>query len=376
MTSLASYIHEYFDTEYGSDSFCYIYECSLKYLVKAISASTFHKRLKSITDKSVKVFRLGLISEGYYILNLKLFLVRVYALKRTEGWNIKHELRDIHLMKKDRLYISRFFNCPEIIAKVKEIITQIGGKKYLPTIAELKDLCIRIVKFTEKKLRPLINNLISTKLKFLIECGSIDTETVRCEFKTKMIQIFYWVSPYRKENLNHWAMSMIKPIKNHAINLINFYVTKKRARMYEENGVYKVMETSVTRIDDETDLSNLLTDEGETKQMLETNLAIQQVVNKYCITEKRSRAFKIMSGVYDEEFTSWLKTNGHLPHNSTMDNSDLQDRSPVEKFLKLVSKFVQIKWEFFKLLLKSVRESLSVQLDLPQEDNCYAAASI
>jgi hypothetical protein len=232
----------------------------------------------------------------------------------------------------------------------------LGGRKEIPTIASLKTTLIRVMEMAEIKLRPLINNLLWTKLKFLIQCGSVDFESVKGELKAKVIQTFYWLAPYRKESINHWVMSMIKPIKNYAVNLINFYTTKKRTRMTEENGEYKVIEIPIDSLDNSDSVSPELIQNTES---LENKITVTQIIRRYGITTKRITAFKLMSGVYDENFTAWLKDKKYVGANSHLDNTDFQEQTSNEMFLRLVAKFVKLKWSYFKTLILRIKERLS-----------------
>jgi hypothetical protein len=349
-TSLAKFISDYFEVPCGSKDFLYIYSSSLKYLTKTITAGTMHKRIKTVTNKSVKVFRLQLVNVGYYLLNVKMWLIHSYANKRNPKWNGRAELDSMGIMKYDKLYLPQFVSDPELRSQVKAMMFQLGGKVGIPTIKSLKETLIKVVQLAEVKLKPLINNLLWTKLKFLVQCGSLDFESVKGELKAKMIQTFYWLAPYRKESINHWVMSMIKPIKNHAINLINFHTTQKRTRMIEENGVYKVVETSVDSVEEDR-----LGDMGAVVEDIESKIVAQQLIDRYGITAKRITAFKLMAGVYDEKFTTWLKEHQYISNNSNFDNTDFQEQVRNKFFLKLVARYVKLNWLYFKNLILSIR---------------------
>jgi hypothetical protein len=356
--SLAKYIHDYYDVEYDNPIFLYLYECSLKYLTKTISASVFHKRIKKvITSKSVKVFRLKLIENGYFLLNVKMFILHACSFKRFKTWNVEDKYEEFEILGKDKVYLKKFFYDKELNQHTKAITFQLGGKNKLPCLMYLKELCTKIILSADTKLKPLINNLVWTKLKFLIQSGSLDIETVKSEIKAKMVQTFYWLSPFKKSNIQHWVMSLIKPIKNHTINMINFHTTKKRVRMVEENGIYTVVEKSIDGMENE-DKSKYFTDHGETHEQIENKLTVKQLLKRYGITERRIKAFKVMSGVYDEAFTSWLKNKGYIAPNSNMDNTDFQEQTSYSLFLKLVSKFVKMKWAYFKRLIQKLKFEL------------------
>jgi hypothetical protein len=353
MTSLAKYISNYFEVNFGSAEFLYIYSSSLKYLTKAITAGELHKRVKTITNKSVKVYRLQLVNEGYYLLNVKMWLIHAYANKKNCSWDGLAELKAMGIMKNDRKYLPMFIEDPELKAQVSAVMFQLGGRLSIPTISKLKGLLVSVMELADVKLRPLINNLLWTKLKFLVQCGSLDFESVKSELKAKMIQTFYWLAPYKKESVNHWVMSMIKPIKHHAINLINFHTTQKRTRMIEEDGVYRVVETSMDSIEEDT-----LGDSGRMSTNLEAKLIAQQLIDRYGITEKRIRAFRLMAGVYDEQFTEWLRCNKYISGNSNFDNTDFQEQVRNKFFLKLVARYVKLSWTYFKNLIAKIRERL------------------
>jgi len=355
--SLARYIHEYFEVEYGSKMFNFIYLNCVKYLTKTISASEFHKRMKRVSDESIKVFRLGLVEKGYFIFNVKMYLIRACSLKRMKVWNNEAEMKAAGIFKRDREYLPGVLYDVELCNQVKAITFQLGGRDKIPTTAELQLLCAEIVIQAEKRLKPLISNLIWTKLKFLIQCGSIDMESVRCEIKAKMIQTFYWLTPFKKLSLDHWVMTMIQPIKNHMSNLLYFHTTQKRKRLYEEQGVYKSIEVSMQTLEDESK-STMFSDESKTGDQLEIRMSVRQLVRKHGVTRQRLAAMRLMCGVFDEKFTLWLKDNNYIASCSNMDNTDFQEQSPTYLFLKLVSRFVQIKWEYFKKFIIRMREDL------------------
>jgi hypothetical protein len=358
MRSLSKYIHEYFDVEYGSTEFMHIYGCSLKYLTRAITAGDLHKRLKRVSVKSIKVYRMQLVNEGYYLLNVKMWIIHAYANKRNNKWDPQTELETMGIMKRDRMYLPLFTKDVELRDQVQAITFQLGGRSEIPTISALKELLVKVMLLAEVKLKPLINNLLWTKLKFLIQCGSVDFESVKCELKAKMIQTFYWLAPYKKADINHWVMSMIKPVKNFAINLIKFYTTQKRTRMILEDGVYRVLEVSISMISDEnSDNENLISDNRQTQISVEKQILAEQLIKRYGITQKRSKAFRLLSGVYDIGFTSWLRRKKHISANSNFDNTDFQEQTDNTIFLRLVAKFVGLKWAYFRKLILRIRKN-------------------
>jgi hypothetical protein len=354
MTSLSKYIADYFGIKMGSPEFIQTYGDSLKYLTKTITASELHKRLKKISTRSIKVYHLHIVNEGYYLLNVKMWLIHSYANARNSKWDGDVELKAMDIMKRDRMYLPMFTQDSELRAQVKNIMAQLGVRSEIPTIAQLKALLVRVMAMAEVKLKPLINNLLWTKLKFLIECGSLDIESARGDFKAKIIQTFYQQAPYRKESILHWVMSMIKPIKNHAINLIKFYTTKKRVRMIEEDGVYKVVEVSMDTLEEDK-----LGDLGAVSLDIETKIMANQVYVRYGITQKRIKAFKLLSGTYDEGFTQWLRDEKHINANSNFDNTDFQEQVKNKVYLRLVSAYVGVKWFHFKKLLGHIKRKLS-----------------
>ena len=366
MRSLSKFITDYFEIETDSFAFKHIYGASLKYLTKTISSRELHKRLKKVSGKSIHVYRLQLTNDGYYILNIKMWLIHAIANKRNPAFDSKKELKNMGIMKRDRELLEKFSSDSELRKQISAIVFQLGGRKNIPTISRLKSLLVSIIEMAEVKLKPLINNLIWTKLKFLIQCGSLDLESVRCEFKAKIVQTFYWQMPYQKENVYHWVMSMIKPLKNHAINLIHFHTTQKRGRMTEEDGVYVVNESPIDSIENE----KLLGDNNVVTVNIESKIEAQQLIRKYAITQKRIKAFKLMSGVYDKGFTQWLRETRQISANSNLDNTDLQEQISNITFLKLVSKYVKLKWKYFRRVILSIRNTLEL------EGYCYGNSAV
>jgi hypothetical protein len=300
-----------------------------------------------------------------------MWLIHSYANARNLKWDAEEALRAMDIMKRDRLYLPMFTRDPELRAQVKVITAQLGGKSEIPTIEGLKNLLVKVMLMAEQKLKPLINNLLWTKLKFLIECGSLDIEAARGDFKAKIIQTFYQQAPYKKSSILHWVMSMIKPIKNHAVNLIKFYTTQKRVRMIEEDGVYKVIETSMDAVEEDS-----LGDSGETSASIEAKILADQVMKRYGITARRVKAFKLLSGTYDPGFTQWLKSNDFISAGSNYDNTDLQEQIKPRSFLKLVAKFVGVKWFYFKKLILRIQQNLSEEGGSASDNYSYSTDSM
>lgn len=364
MQSLATFVSDYFGVECGSKQFLHIYGCSLKYLTKTISAGEFHKRLKKISDESIKTYRLELTNSGYYLLNVKMWLIQSYANKRNPKWNPNLRLISMKILNRDKKYLPMFLNDSELRDQVKAIVFQLGGSKFIPSISTLKKLLVDVMQWAEVKLKPLINNILWTKLRFLIQCGSIDIDSIRCELKTKIVQTFYWLAPYRKENINHWVMSMIKPIKNYVINLINFHTTKKRNKMVEEeDGRYRNVDVPIDLVANES-----LTDDGIMTEKLENTIVVNQLLRRYGVTKKRIKAFKLMSGIYDLDFTNWLRSNRHISKNSNFDNTDFQEQTRNESFLRVISEYVKLEWVYFKRIILHMRKKL--------EGNLYSRSRI
>jgi hypothetical protein len=315
-----------------------------------MSASRFHKLVKCISSRSIKDFRLGLTNIGYYILNLKMYVL--HSIAKTVDKTLSDTIR-----KKDKQYAVFFFKDKMLKTTVKMLKAQF---KVLPSLNEIKVLLVKVSAMADVKLKPLINNIVWRRLKFLSYSNSIDLESIRAELKAKLVQSFYWLMPYKKETVYHWVMTMIKPLKNHAINLVNFYTTKKRVRMYEDHeGKYKVKEISIDAIlSDENREGMQLSDGNEYKVNVENKVALKQVYDRFAITSKRILAFKLLSGTFDGEFTQWLRANKYISGLSNMDNTDYQDKEDPMLFLRLVAAFVGIRWDHFYRMITRIRSSL------------------
>ena len=371
--SLARMIMQYFDFDSDSKEFSFIYLNSVKYILHHVSASEFNRRVKIVSKKSAKDFRLMLSNSGYCTFLLKLHVIDALANTRTKNFNIKASRKKFKIKKTDRLILDTVYKDKEIKQRVAAIVKEFGNKGNMPTMEEITATLVEVLKRMEAR----INNIVRKKLHFIVSSNNMDDEDMKVELRSKLIQSYYWSLPANK-SLEHWTMSMNSILTNATINLIEHWTYQKRARMFKDtDGSFKLREsTSNVKIAGDEDDFDVQVEDHEISKTFERNIfssiSTEQLWKKFVTTEKRSLIFKVMMGIYDESFTDWLKAEKYITR--TQDNSDFQDAVDNYDFLATVARFVKMKTKKFFRLIERMRIALN-QYNRGDDTYGYAAAA-
>jgi hypothetical protein len=363
--SLAKLICVYFDIPSTSKEFEFVYLNSVKYLIRAISASEYHKRVKTVSKRSVKKFRLQITSSGYYILNLKLHVINAVAFRRRKDFSLELCCATHEILKRDVKALEGHYSNRELVSAVARISKEFGGKKHLPSIVGVKRTLAVIMKRIERK----IYSVIYTKLRFIANSGHLDKHDLKIELQAQIIQSYYWMIPQNKSE-DHWVMTMLKTLKNLSINFINYWNAKKRARMVRlDTGEFIHVETTenikVASNDDvkieDTTACDLF------RESMELSITTKQLIQQFATTAKKSTIIKLMMGIYDLDFTEWLKKRKHISF--TMDNTDYQEQVSHKKFRSILAVYVRISDEKMNTIVKKLQCAVSGDCERSKSDD-------
>lgn len=357
--SLAKLICVYFDTTKDTKDFSFIYLNSIKYLLRSISASEFHKRIKTVSKKSIKKFRLQITASGYCLLNLKLYVINAVAFRKSKGFNLKESYTQYGIRSWDRQCLDSVYRDKEIVACVKAYSKEFGGKKNLPCLKSVADTLAVVMSRISKKLY----STVFRKLRFIAKSGPLDLVDLRTELQAQLIQSYYWMIPQCKSE-DHWVMTMLKTLKNLSVNLINYWTAKKRARMVRaDNGDFIFLETSENiQADSNEDFkieSAEVSDSFRTD--MELTITTKQLITKFATTEKKSMILKLMMGVFDVQFTEWLKKNKLI--SNSLDNTDYQEQASRKDFFRSLASYIRISESKMLMILEKLKYAISGNLN-------------
>jgi hypothetical protein len=282
----------------------------------------------------------------------------------------------IHEIKaSDKPHLERLVFTDKVIRQyVKGVVKDFGGKKHVPTIFKVKETLGEIMEKVKRK----ITSIVARKLRFIATSNAFDMEDLRFELMSKMVQAYYWMIPSNK-TLHHWVMTMIKTLKNQSLNMINYFNAKKRARMTRaEDGSFVLSEISSnfsTSSDDQDvkfQVENMDISDSFREEM-ELHVTTKQILARYATTAKRSKILKLMMGLFDKEFSAWLRTNRYITRG--MDNSDFQEIVSPGKFLKAVRLFVRMELMVFKKFISRLKSAISPVKEAYADGGYYSVAA-
>lgn len=299
------------------DTLCksYLEEATLLFIFRVYNSKQYNGALLECFPTSNASDRLkfkqSILSNGYIMCNLKLFIFRLILLgvKRKHYFTIRS--------------ISTSYG---ISANDLSLLNAISGLLYKHLRAWKSTYKSHTVQSLTKSIETCINILDSQgyiakfyyrKLRFTASTTSDTYEDTSNELKAHAIQQLYFMYPQIESRL-HAVNIMKRVIRQHGLNLIESCTKQKRAILYEdEKGNTQSTNVSLT----------LLSDYVDTEVMSKFCVGLQGNGNDYDLKSsvnqlfqsanaKQKKLLRLLSGTYNKAFTEYL-------HNASLLRIDL-----------------------------------------------------
>lgn len=323
---------------------------AIRYLTGACGAFEFQHEAKphlKNADVSAKVFRLGLVEDGYIITRFKFAAISMCFLPVTTA-TVNKLREDFELERNDAVLLRKAFRSRKWRSQLKahprigelsaDKCSREGLDKY---VADLADITKDIV--------PHIRQLTHRKLRFLVNSENMEYGDFHNELQCKAVMAYYTEVPSVKSKA-HLTNTLRAACNNHCNNIIDARTSKKRQRMTNDGddgfGGYKfgmnvVSENQILASADGSPMTyeELAGEDDSARQSFNT-LNYRKVVMKLGKTPLRRKLIETMSGEFCLKFTDYLQVTGKI--RGDKDNTDFIETASQDVILDTVSEYYNV----------------------------------
>ena len=368
--SLSRVIAETFGVSCSSEVFKYIFSTSICYLTGACSAFEFQHCVKPyITTKSfsAKDFRLRFHKDQYFCLILKMFVFQIGTYRSIDKKKFAAIADEIGVAECDFPRILKIWSeFSELRAHVKSVVKSIpADMRYLLEVTNIEKyfngIHARIFKYIKFR--------TYNKLRFVIKSSNYEPSDLHSEIFLKVVQAFYHLLPLRLSEV-HTVNYLKRAANNCALNIIESETTQKRGRLVNtgldssSSRTFSLLVVSENQMalnpeGKDTSYENLFCDDGHINKF-ELEFSVSEVLSRYKKLTKKYRLLCILMGAEDTEFTAFLKARKLCVDGE--DNHDVQLRTTVQKFNKLLSEFLHVREDKMNVFMLRVAKSLAIPI--------------
>ncbi len=322
----------------------------IQYLFKAISASKFTSLVReTIGNKDFRVIELRrtlLLSKGYFLKNLKLWLYFWYKEKPhvtkmvLKSYGVKSMDADIHKVLDD----ASKKMLADMVKKGYKNKTLLEFDSALAYVAMHKDYVAFVRKFVYRKMR------------FIYEMHGQDPDDICKELTADSLQAAMFMYP-RIESMEHLMNIVKRTAHNSGINYIEKYTTKGRGRLRsgakpnEDSRVVIPMSSPEAKDFLATDENGTHID-GKSYDSFTTRISVERVTSKY--SGKKRHFIKLLSGEFDKEFSEYLKAR-----KVRYENDDYFGRVDFKTYMQTALAFLEVPEESGIKFVNKLRSKLS-----------------
>jgi len=321
----------------------------LSYITGVINAYTFQHSIKKYCDVAVfsaKRFRLSLVSSGYVAVDLKLF---VYNL--CKGLEPKEAKRKFNISVKDYNFIRKFLTeQPKFKRRIKQHLKSIPIQHLSVQHQQ------RVFEHCYSQVVPHVKRKVGKKLSFIMKSNNIDKTDFYSELNVKLVTTFNKLMP-SKFSIAYIANYLRRTATNYVLNIIDTFTTKKRARLVSSGDSFDLKVVSENQTKDLNVLAKVAAPSSEI-EALESEKTVSKVVAKYQSSSRKSKILFALMGVYDNDFTFFLRKRKEITERQT--NVDYQMLVPRETFNKALAKYLKIKVTSIHKFINKLKNDLGV----------------
>lgn len=347
--SLSSYILENLELVKPNDEFLSVLAETALYLVQVNTAFEYQNAIRDICHKmSPKLFRLGLIRNAYFLLNVKLFVLHLAKTRGATKADARAYAKEFGISKDDQKYLFKLYEQVPWFGKELRKVTKTVEWDHL-NLTEIKadfdDVFPSVIKYVRSK--------VYKKLAFISRSTNTDFKDLVQDVMVKVLHSYYKLVPTNK-TLLYITNYLKRSANNHIVNIIKAETTKKRGRLVNvgdnknnepQFNLLCVSENQARKVVDddgnELSLTSDSEDESNSFAKFEVMFSIDELLKSVRVGSKKHRFLLIILGFEDREFTEFLRERKIAK--PTEDNSDVQERTSVSEFNELIAEHLSVK---------------------------------
>jgi hypothetical protein len=186
----------------------------------------------------------------------------------------------------------------------------------------------------------------------------MDVSDMSNELSMKALQAYYRLVPTKKP-IDYVVNYLKRVVHNHTMNIISENTSSKKARninvstkLHPYEFELKVVSENQLNESEYKEFRDQLTE--DTTPTLELTMSVSTLLAKY--KAKQVRFLKILMGVYDEEFTKFLREKKVCPRNK--DNTDITLYISCAETRKLLCEYFDVSSSSMNWFVSEVRSDL------------------
>lgn len=355
------------DVHYDTQEFYRMYAETLLYLTNAVDAFSYQNKIRQfVVEGSAKTFRLGLIGNRDFVLNLKLFTMAMCRTKYSPA-TFNHMIEEFSVDRDDARIVALLLKeCSWFRADLLRSMQKVSVTN--PTL-QMPNLQ-HILKVSLNDVTKYIKFIVYKKLRFLAKANNEQLEDFHSEVLMKVCSAFYKMVPIvdDKCTITYVTNFLKRAAHNHVINMIKKGTSQKRGRLInvgiDKDGIrqFSMLCVSHNQIPTTMDSEgNLLVpdspDEAQSPAKFELSFSISELLTRFREGSKKHQVLQILLGKEHVDFTAFLRKNKIIRQHE--DNVDYQEQVSVSDFNATIAAFIDITGKQLASFLDDVKFQLA-----------------
>lgn len=322
-------------------------DATIRYAFRTLNARDYEALFREVTEHKIRLIELrrSLLSDGYVMKNLKMYLYYAHTNKRTDLLDVerafKVKLRDRDLYK----------------ALLPETRRQLDGFKAqgfkAMTLYGFDEACVLAL----KKVKNFTRKFVNRKMKFIMTSDSQETHDIAAHLEMNGLQALMLYYP-AFETMEHLINIMKRTIHNTGINYIEKHTSAKRGRLSRDSeGAFTAKVVPLHSVAVEKELSTIENGtqiDGSREDTFSLRITVEKLLSKF--SDKRQQFLQLIMGHYSEDFSRFLRETGA----STLDNDLLWDRAQdLDEYIQHTLDFLGVSYSTGDKFVSHLRKVLA-----------------
>lgn len=361
--SLCQLIVSKFHVSPKSDEFYTVFAHTMSYLTCGISYSEFQSRLKPLCKGrsfSAKDFRLLLHRTEYLSLVIRLYSYRLGKTRSADSTDARSYATQYGMFQCDARLIFKFW-CEQqrFRSRIKRQVRELDVDTHLDL-----DVLRETLQVVMKPLDKYIKSFTYRKLRFICKSQNLDLIDMQNELVIRTVNAFHKMMPCTK-GPEHAVNYLKRTVHNAGINFISANTSLKAGRLVNNDPTKEKRDSFSLLVVSENQMRPLGTDDQVSYEEMAGHNPIERVEIEHSVGSivsqvrkgsKKHKFLTILMGVYDQQFTDWLRAKRYCTLKET--NCEYQDRVDAPKFNILVGRFLKIDSTRVESYIARLRTSL------------------
>lgn len=322
-------------------------DATIRYAFRTINAKDYEATFRAVTEHKIRLIELrrSLLSDGYVMKNLKMYLYYAHTNRRTDLKDVEKafrvKLRDRHLYK-------------TLLPETRRQLDEFKRKGFKAmTLYGFDESCVLAL----KKVKNFTRKFVNRKMKFIMTSDSQETHDIAAHLEMNGLQALMLYYP-AFETMEHLINIMKRTIHNTGINYIEKHTSAKRGRLSRDAaGVFTAKVVPLHSVAVEKELSTIENGtliDGSREDTFSLRMTVEKLLAKF--SDKRQQFLQLMMGHYSEEFSRYLREAGL----STLDNDLLWERAQdLEEYIQHTLDFLGVSYSTGDKFVSHLRKVLA-----------------